>query len=140
MYVILIFSGTIKIERETHGPAVTVDILTQDRRNEMATVDFSPIIRHIHGNNFPVESGWPRATSSWPSPDIIHEIRRNYAANIVAIRPFYWIYSYAEAEKEILKQCGGCRIKAHRIMKKLNKDIWCNTPHGAISSHILKVN
>ncbi len=84
---------------------------------------------------------WPKAGKSWPGQEKIDRIKQ-IGCSEVAKKPFYWLVSFAQAEKELMKGIdidGGCRKKIHRIMKKLNQDVWCPTSKPVLSSYCLKV-
>ena len=106
---------------------------------------FPTIRRSVWDVDHVTERKWPRRGTSWPSREKITEITQRHGPNIVAMRPFYWQVSYAESEKCLVRDLdvdGGCRKKAHKIMKELNKTIWSRGTQGAkpaISSYILKV-
>ena len=103
-------------------------------------VDFAPVIR-AHAP-FPSWINWPRNGVRWPSAEKILEIQ-NFGINVVAKKDFYWLLSFAELEKKLVEKVdadGGQRKKIHRIMKKLNNDVWCNTTKRVISSYVLKVS
>ncbi len=47
-----------------------------------------------------------------------------------------------ELERELVKEIdkeGTWRKQAHRIMKKINTEFWCNTSKPVISSYVCKV-
>ena len=125
-------------------PALTICV-SIDGKAQYADVDFTPIIRDT-SLDFLAECGWPRHTL-WPSNAKIEFIKNKHSPNLVAMRPFYWQLSFAEAEKCLATNLDGgkgCRKKAHRIMKELNSKIWCPSEKGskakpAVSSYILKV-
>ncbi|CAC5397072.1 unnamed protein product [Mytilus coruscus] len=63
--------------------------------------------------------------------------------NLIAKDPFYWTYSYASCEKELLADIdvnGTCRKKSQRIIKKL-KESWCpkGMKHYLTSYHLKNI-
>ncbi|XP_013403890.1 protein mab-21-like 3 [Lingula anatina] len=89
---------------------------------------------------FPSNIQWPRRNTKWPSPAKADDIRR-MGVQTVAKKNFDWAISFVKAEKKLIENIdsdGGCRKKSHRIMKKLNEDVWCDTTRRVITSYCLK--
>ena len=71
---------------------------------------------------------------------------RKLGVNLVPKGEDKWQISYSKAEKELRKGIDidgeTCRVKCHRIMKKLREDVWCKHPaaKSTLTSYHLKVS
>ena len=121
------------------GPAITITIEGTRRIPFEVSVDFAPMIPA--NMPFPSECRWPRPGIRWPSQGKIDKILQIGICH-VAKKKFYWLLSFAQCEKELMKEIdadGGCRKAVHRIMMKLKGDVWCPERHPVLSSCCLKV-
>jgi len=125
----------VEVDRRFHGPAITIKI---DSRGTEISIDFSVVISKAAAT-FPDSAGWPHPNTEWPSKQM-KDILTNIGVSLVARKDIHWMVSPALAERELMKgidQPGECRKKSHRIMKKLNEDLWSKRTK-AISSYALK--
>ena len=125
--------------RKVHGPALTLRIPYNKDGIEEISVDFAPTIPNIA--KIQGYSKWPPAHVQWPSKSKIAELMQ-VPLNGIAKEPFVWLLSFARCEQVLMEEIdkdGGCRKKAHRIMKRLREEFWCKTSKPVISSYFLKV-
>ncbi|XP_013403868.1 protein mab-21-like 3 [Lingula anatina] len=127
---------TVSMRGRVNGPALTIRIAQQG--HFCIDVDFSVITEAFLP--FPSEIQWPHRNAKWPSLEKVVDIRGT-GVQTVAKKNFDWIISFLKAEKKLIENIdsdGGCRKKSHRIMKKLNEDVWCDTTSRVITSYCLK--
>lgn len=117
----------VDAKRLSDSPATTLTITHPKIAGDSVSVDLTPLIESCAP--FRDWLRWPRPEAQWPS-DEKEEKLKSIGLNNIAKDPFYWTYSYASCEKELLDGIdanGTCRKKSQRIMKKL-KESWC--PEG----------
>ncbi|XP_063447832.1 protein mab-21-like 3 [Mytilus trossulus] len=117
----------VNAKRLSESPATTLTITHPQIAGDSVSVDLTPMIES--SSRFRKTFGWPRPTSQWPSEKKVEKLR-SIGVNDIAKDAFYWTYSFASCEKELLEGIDTketCRKKSQKIMKKL-KESWC--PEG----------
>lgn len=139
MFDILFVLDNLRLGRKTYGPALTLRIPCNIGDVTEVSVDFAPVAP-LH-MAFPSHVNWPRNVP-WPTRDKVAKILE-VGINFTAKKPFYWQYSFAMCEGELMKEIdkdGGCRKKSLRILKRLREQYWSKTgSKPVISSYHLKV-
>ncbi|OWF38397.1 protein mab-21-like 3 [Mizuhopecten yessoensis] len=119
------YRNLITTDRISSSPATTLSVKFPDIHYPIS-IDLCPMIESQV--EFRSEFHWPRPNSDWPSKQKRSTIKK-IGVNDIAKEPFYWTYSFAACEKELLDGIdikGTCRKKSQRIMKRLKDDVWCS--------------
>ena len=129
----------MKLSKNSHGPALTfeAEVTVSDGETHKISIDLAVVIRARLP--FLPKMGWPVTGKAWPPQAKIDTIQK-MGINEVAKKPFYWQLSFAELEKELVREIdkdGGCRKMVHLIMKS----VYCTVceKDAALSSYMLKV-
>ena len=84
-----------------HGPALTLRIPTNDKSSkEEISVDLAVAVPTKLP--IPAQNNWPRQGKQWPQQSK-REAVRQAGIILVARKPYYWQVSYANCEKELIK-------------------------------------
>lgn len=132
-------------KRLSDSPATTLTIKLKKTADDFVSVDLTSLIESC--STFDVTLGWPRprTVSPWPSEEKVDEIKE-MGFNDIAKDKFYWTYSFASCEKELLNGIDNDDVNptfrkiSQKIMKK-QKEAWC--PNGMkqelTSYHLLNI-
>ncbi len=130
---VIFISHHNSVSLKPHGPAT---MLTVKSGRQQANIDVSVVVCSAD----PVPQ-WPREGTNWPGWDKMEAVQEA-GINWVAMPTGDWKISFAMAEKELIRGVdgdGGCRKKAHRLMKAINLNVWARNQKPVVTSYILKV-